>query len=57
MRIVRICARKEDREKRFEELRDLLLARDYRHKIIERSFVKCIGNGFQSISHCLEAKI
>ena len=32
MGIVRICAIKEDREKRFEELRDLLLARDYKHK-------------------------
>ena len=40
MRIVRICARKEDREKRFEELRDLLLARDYRHKIIESAIQK-----------------
>ena len=35
MRIVRICSLVEDREKRFQELRDLLLARDYKLKLIE----------------------
>ena len=40
MRIVRICAVKEDREKRFVELRDLLLARDYKLKSIEAAIQK-----------------
>ena len=40
MRIVRICALKEDREKRFLELKDLLLARDYKQKIIEAAIQK-----------------
>ena len=35
LRIVRICSFKEDREKRFLELKNLLLSRDYRPKIID----------------------
>ena len=40
MRIVRICAIEEDREKRFKELKDLLLARDYKPKIIDSAIQK-----------------
>ena len=36
LRIVRICSLPEDREKRFEELKCLLLAREYKNKM--RSF-------------------
>ena len=35
LRIVRICSFKEDREKRFLELKNLLLSRDYKPKIID----------------------
>ena len=35
LRIVRICTKTEDREKRFRELKDMLLARNYRTKIID----------------------
>ena len=40
MRIVRICAIEEDREKRFKELKDLLLARDYKPKVIDSPIQK-----------------
>ena len=35
LRIVRICSQPEDREQRFEELKNLLLARDYKPGIIQ----------------------
>ena len=35
LRIVRICTKSEDREKRFSELKDMLLARNYKSKIID----------------------
>ena len=35
LRIVRICSREEDREKRFGELRQMLLDRDYKPNIIK----------------------
>ena len=37
---MRICAIEEDREKRFKELKDLLLARDYKPKVIESAIPK-----------------
>ena len=37
LRIVRICTFSEDREKRFSELKDLLLSRDYKPAIIDSS--------------------
>ena len=37
LRIVRICSQPEDREKRFKELRNLLLARDYKLGIIQNA--------------------
>ena len=40
MRIVRICSLEEDREKRFLELRDLLIARDYKPKLIDSAIQK-----------------
>ena len=35
LRIVRICTKTEDREKRFRELKGMLLARNYKTKIID----------------------
>ena len=35
LRIVRICTFSTDREKRFSELKDLLISRDYKSKIID----------------------
>ena len=40
LRIVRICSSKEDREKRFLELKDLLLSRDYKPSIIDSAIEK-----------------
>ena len=40
LRIVRICSREEDREKRFGELRQMLLDRDYKPNIINSSIEK-----------------
>ena len=40
LRIVRICSFKEDREKRFLELKDLLLSRDYKPSIIDSAIEK-----------------
>ena len=37
LRIVRICSFSEDREKRFSELKDLLLSRDYKPAMINSS--------------------
>ena len=35
LRIVRICTKSSDREKRFSELKTMLLARNYKNKIID----------------------
>ena len=40
LRIVRICSDPEDREQRFSELRSMLLARDYKSKIIDSCIEK-----------------
>ena len=40
LRIVRICTLQEDREKRFSELKDLLLSRDYKPKVIDSAIQK-----------------
>ena len=40
LRIVRICSLVEDREKRFGELKDLLLSRNYRAKLIDAAIEK-----------------
>ena len=40
LRIVRICSFKEDRERRFLELKDFLLSRDYRPSIIDSAIDK-----------------
>ena len=40
LRIVRICTLQEDREKRFTELKDLLLSRDYKPKVIDSAIQK-----------------
>ena len=40
MRIVRICSEPESRERRFEELKQMLLARDYRPAMIEAAIAK-----------------
>ena len=37
LRIVRICSKPEDREKRFEELKSLLLSRDYKQKSVDKA--------------------
>ena len=40
MRIVRICTLEGDREKRFSELKNLLLSRDYKPKVIDAAILK-----------------
>ena len=40
LRIVRICSKPEDREKRFIDLKNMLLARDYSNKIIDAAIEK-----------------
>ena len=40
LRIVRICSQPEDRERRFEELKNLLLARDYKLGVIQNAIHK-----------------
>ena len=40
LRIVRICSLPEDREKRFKELKELLLNRDYKSGIIDNAIQK-----------------
>ena len=40
LRIVRICTFSEDREKRFSELKDLLLSREYKAAIIDSAIEK-----------------
>ena len=40
MRIVRICTLEGDREKRFSELKNLLLSRDYKPKVIDAAIQK-----------------
>ena len=40
LRLVRICSRKEDLESRFEELKAMLLSREYNKNIVEAAIVK-----------------
>ena len=40
LRIVRICSKEENRDKRLHELKELLLARNYPESLIDRSIKK-----------------
>ena len=44
LRIIRICTKTQDRDKRLGELKELLLARDYPELLIESAIKKSLKN-------------